>query len=345
MSGQDGSGVGVRSGGRSSLLPRRPIVDARQPASTPRGHIPGAHNLPCSATMTGRRSHALQARVRPQAPPPPPVLKKKAGTWPGWVRACRPGRKPRALQAGARGRGRNGRCVCALHCWRGGLRFSEASPGWPRPSTLGSAPGRGTRCNRHWCGPIRASPGPCGLLGGRTGTARPTWLRGGWSAAASAWWIRAWLHHRGSSFGRLGLPPQPKHRTLRNIALAPSSLPRAAGPICLRPRVFRWSLQDSPRPSAAYAGSTALEPRAPSTSACGARGGVRQARTAPPLAEAKRRRIARRLGPGAGPVALEADCGGGLGRRLPPKMPWTITTVVRSRKPPNTGLCWRFRWI
>jgi len=228
----------------------------------------------------------------------------------GGPRLGRPGESLRALQAGARGRAGTGACVAPslLARWPA---FSEPSPGWPRnaSSLPVSAPGRGLqRCIATGSAQVRASL-PLRLLRERhRAPAKTDLLLELERAASGGGFSEGPWPSRGKAASAASACRPAEHRTLRKSPGA-SSLASCCGPICLRPRVFRWVAAGSPRLWRQMSGSTCgLELRAPSSEARGRRlrGGVTAARRRRPW-RGHTLRDRRRLGPERTPVGPWTD--------------------------------------
>ena len=184
------------------------LVDVRSPAEFARGHIPGAHNLPLfddagrAAVGTlykqqGRRAAVLHglALVGPRLEGMAVELAELA--------AAMPGQPLRLL------------------CWRGGMR--SGSVAWlagqldlPVLRLDG-----GYKAFRRWALELFEQPWPLRLLGGRTGTGKTELLLALAERGVAVVDLEGLAHHRGSSFGGLGLPPQPSSEHYENrLALA-----------------------------------------------------------------------------------------------------------------------------
>ncbi len=107
-----------------------------------------------------------------------------------------------------------------LHCWRGGMR-SEAvawvlSLGGFEVSTLVG----GYKAFRNWALAMPQMPRPILIVGGMTGTGKTDVLTALAAQGEQVLDLEAIASHRGSSFGGLGLPPQPTTEQFENaIAL------------------------------------------------------------------------------------------------------------------------------
>jgi tRNA 2-selenouridine synthase len=115
-----------------------------------------------------------------------------------------------------------------LHCWRGGMR--SGSVAWlagtlDLPVLLLSG---GYKEYRRWVLEQLERPWPIRLLGGRTGSGKTDLLLALQQRGVGVVDLEGLAHHRGSSFGNLGLPPQPSSEHYENrIATALHGLRRA----------------------------------------------------------------------------------------------------------------------
>lgn len=188
------------------------VVDVRSPAEFAQGHIPGACSIPLfddggrAAVGTlykqeGRRAAVLHglALVGPRLETMARQLEALAGRTPGHP--------------------------LRLLCWRGGMR--SASVAWlagqldlPVLRLDG-----GYKAFRRWALEQFEQPWPLRLLGGRTGTGKTDLLLALAERGVAVVDLEGLAHHRGSSFGGLGLPPQPSSEHYENrLALALSAL-------------------------------------------------------------------------------------------------------------------------
>ncbi len=209
------------SGVEAFLTMRGPVVDVRSPAEFAQGHIPGAINLPLfSDAERAEVGTAYKRQGRQQAVS---LGLRLVG--------------PRLEQLGCGLRqvlaGREPGAVLRLHCWRGGMR--SGSVAWLAgvlnlPVQLLAG---GYKAYRRWALELFEQPWPLRVLAGRTGTGKTDLLHALAERGVAVVDLEGLAHHRGSSFGGLGLPPQPSSEHYENrLALALWWL-REAGPIWL----------------------------------------------------------------------------------------------------------------
>ena len=188
-----------------------PLIDVRTPAEFRQGHIPGAANLPLFSDAeraevgTLYKQQGRQAAVLRGLALVGPRMEAMAADLVAWSEAS----------AGASLR---------LHCWRGGMR--SASVAWlaqqlDLPVLLLEG---GYKSYRRWVLALFERPWPLRLLGGRTGSGKTELLLALRERGAAVVDLEGLAHHRGSSFGGLGLPEQPSSEHYENrlaAALAP----------------------------------------------------------------------------------------------------------------------------
>ncbi|NDG74583.1 MAG: tRNA 2-selenouridine(34) synthase MnmH [Synechococcaceae bacterium WB8_1B_136] len=269
------------------------VVDVRSPAEFAQGHIPGAVNLPLF-------SDAERAEVG--------TTYKQLGR----AEAVQLGLGlvgPKLAELGqalSRWSQEGGGAPLRIHCWRGGMR--SASVAWladtlELPAQLLQG---GYKAYRRWvlerleqCWPIR-------LLGGRTGTGKTDLLLALAQRGVAIVDLEGLAHHRGSSFGNLGLPPQPSTEHYENRIAAALHRHRAAREIwveaesaqvgrCRVPAGLWRQMQQAPL----------LEIRRPLEERLRQLVAVYGVQDPQALAEATQR-ISRRLGPQRTAAALEA---------------------------------------
>ena len=187
-----------------------PVVDVRSPQEFAQGHIPGAHNLPLFSDeeraqvgtcykQAGRRA-AVQLGLELVGPKLASLARSLSELTDGEV-------------------------PLRLHCWRGGMR--SGSVAWlaatlDLPVVLLEG---GYKAYRRWVLATFEQPWPLLVLGGRTGTGKTDLLLALQEQGAAVVDLEGLAHHRGSSFGGLGLPEQPSTEHYENrLAMALNAL-------------------------------------------------------------------------------------------------------------------------
>ena len=210
-------------GGREAMEPflasEGALLDVRAPSEYSQGHIPGARNLPL---FSDAERAAVGTTYKQQ----------------GRQEAIQLGLSlvgPRLAELGEalrRAHGESGG-VLRLHCWRGGMR-SESVAWLARQLALPVVVLEGGyKGFRRWVLALLEQPWPVHLLGGRTGTGKTDLLLALRELGVAVIDLEGLAHHRGSSFGGLGQPPQPSTEHYENrLALALHRL-RGTGPIWL----------------------------------------------------------------------------------------------------------------
>jgi len=275
------------------LAGQGPILDVRSPAEYERAHIPGALSLP----LFGDEERAAIGTLYKQQ---------------GRQRAVQQGLALVGPRLAALGQALIEQAALApghplrLHCWRGGMR--SASVAWlagtlDLPVLLLAG---GYKRFRRWALARFEQSWPIRLLGGRTGTGKTELLLALQQRGVAVVDLEGLAHHRGSSFGGLGLPPQPSvehyenrlalalhgHRDAPEIWLEAESSQVGR---CRIPADLWRQMQQAP----------ALEVRRPLQQRLDHLVRIYGVQEPAALAEATRR-IARRLGPGRTAAALEA---------------------------------------
>ncbi len=189
---------------RAFLAAGGPILDVRSPGEFARGHIPGAENLPLFSDEeraeigTLYRQAGRQAAVRHGLERLGPRLATLADA---------------LLRAAATAEG----SPLRLHCWRGGMRsLSVAALAGNLDLPVRVLAG-GYKAWRQWVLLQFERPWPLRLLGGRTGSAKTELLLALRQRGVAVVDLEGRAHHRGSSFGALGLPPQPSTEHYENL--------------------------------------------------------------------------------------------------------------------------------
>ncbi len=181
-----------------------PLIDIRSPKEFIQGHWPGAINMPLftneeralvgSAYNKKGRGQAITLGLR--------IIKPKLLIL-----------KETLLEI----------CKCSsnsslkIYCWRGGMR--SKSLGWfanllkLNPILLNG----GYKTYRKWVLNQFEKPWPLKLIGGKTGTGKTSLLLSLANQGFSVIDLEALANHRGSSFGGIGLPPQPSTEQFENL--------------------------------------------------------------------------------------------------------------------------------
>ncbi|MFN7678327.1 MAG: tRNA 2-selenouridine(34) synthase MnmH [Cyanobacteriota bacterium] len=185
------------------LQTQGPLIDVRTPAEYGRGHIPGAVNLPLFSDGERAEVGTLYKQIGREAA----VRRGLALVAPRLASLADALLEARAAHPNA---------PLRLHCWRGGLRSSSLA--W-LASTL-ALPTQvlegGYKAYRQWVLALMEHPWPLRLLGGRTGTGTTALLRALERRGVAVIDLEDLAGHRGSSFGALGLPPQPSGEQFEN---------------------------------------------------------------------------------------------------------------------------------
>lgn len=176
------------------------LLDVRSPAEFAQGHIPGAISFPL---FTDDERAQVGTCYKQQG--------RDAAVELGFALA---GPKFAGFITQARSLAGNG--PVRLHCWRGGMR-SEAvawvlGMGGLSVTTLVG----GYKTFRRWALMVPAWTRPIWILGGMTGTGKTAVLHALAERGEQVLDLEAIAHHRGSSFGMLGQPPQPTNEQFEN---------------------------------------------------------------------------------------------------------------------------------
>ena len=104
-----------------------------------------------------------------------------------------------------------------LHCWRGGMRSRAVAWMLEMGGLQVSMMEGGYKAFRHWVRTTLGTPKPIQLLGGMTGSAKTEILRALAVQGAQVLDLEGLANHRGSSYGALGMPPQPTTEHFENL--------------------------------------------------------------------------------------------------------------------------------
>jgi tRNA 2-selenouridine synthase len=273
------------------------IVDVRSPGEFAQGHIPGAVNLPLfddgerAEIGTLYRQAGRQAAVRRGLALVGPRLEALAEQ----LQRASEQLPSQPLR---------------LHCWRGGMRsgsMAQLAEQLELPALLLAG---GSKAYRRWVLQRFERPWPLRLLGGRTGTGKTALLLALRQRGVAVVDLEGRANHRGSSFGALGLPPQPSVEHYENLLAMDLGRLQGAREIwleaessqvgrCRIPAALWQQMKQAP----------ALEVRRSLAWRVGQLMAVYGPQDPAAVAEATRR-IARRLGPQRTSLALEAIAAG-----------------------------------
>ena len=177
-----------------------PLVDVRSPGEYAQGHWPGAINIPLFSDAERAEvgtTYKREGRL-------PAIHLGLAMTGPKLSHLAKELDKLRN-QGDPR-----------IYCWRGGMR--SASVAWLaeqidlKPTRLDG----GYKSYRRWVLSRFDQPFPLRVMGGRTGTGKTDLLLALEQRGVAVIDLEGLAHHRGSSFGGLGLPPQPSTEHYEN---------------------------------------------------------------------------------------------------------------------------------
>jgi tRNA 2-selenouridine synthase len=177
------------------------VLDVRSPAEYTQGHIPGAVSFPLFTD-----AERMQVGI---------CYKQK-----GRYEAVELGfaiAGPKFAQFIAQAKELSSDRQVRLHCWRGGMR-SEAVA-WVLNLAgfqVGLLAG-GYKAFRRWVLSTVQLPRPILMLGGMTGTGKTAILQALAQQGEQVLDLEHWASHRGSSYGGLGLPPQPTTEHFENL--------------------------------------------------------------------------------------------------------------------------------
>lgn len=177
------------------------LLDVRSPGEYAQGHIPGSLSLPLF-------SNEERAEVG--------TCYKQQGR----DRAVELGLAitgPKLAQFVSRAKALAPDRTLRIHCWRGGMR--SGSMAWLM-ETAGfkvSLLDRGYKGFRQWVRTTLAISKPVLTLGGMTGTGKTAVLHALATEGEQILDLEQLANHRGSSYGNLGLPPQPTTEQFENL--------------------------------------------------------------------------------------------------------------------------------
>ncbi|MEP0922205.1 tRNA 2-selenouridine(34) synthase MnmH [Leptolyngbya sp. FACHB-711] len=191
------------------------MLDVRSPAEYRQGHIPGAISFPLFTDQeraqvgTCYKHEGRDAAVELGFQ----LVGPKSAQFLATAKQLAPDRRVR------------------VHCWRGGMRSGSVAwvlkMGGFEVATLHG----GYKAFRNWALKTFEQPKPIVILGGMTGTGKTDILLALKNQGAQVLDLEAIASHRGSSYGSLGLPPQPTNEQFENEAAVQWAKFQADSPI------------------------------------------------------------------------------------------------------------------
>jgi len=178
-----------------------PLLDVRSPGEFERGHIPGAISFPLFDDVE-RAQVGICYKHQGRDAAVELGLELVAPKMVGFVR--------RAKQLADR------RWV-RLYCWRGGMRSSSMAWLLETAGLKVALLRGGYKAFRRWVIEVLAQPKPIVTLGGLTGTGKTALLAALANRGEQVLDLENLANHRGSSYGSLGLPPQPSDEHFSNL--------------------------------------------------------------------------------------------------------------------------------
>ena len=207
-----------------SLRTQYPLADVRSPAEYAHAHIPAAFSLPLFSDEERRVVGTTYKQQSREA-----AIKTGLDYFGPKMRMLLEQAEAALEQAG--------RKQILLHCWRGGMRSAAVAwlldmYGFDVYLLQG-----GYKAFRHWVLNRFNQPLPFAVLGGYTGSAKTRIIAQLAAAGQTVIDLEALAGHKGSAFGKLGLPPQPGTEQMENklaLALLQAEQERAAkGTTCI----------------------------------------------------------------------------------------------------------------
>ncbi len=185
------------------------ILDTRSPGEFVAGHIPGAISFPLFSDEE-RAKVGICYKHQGQAAAIELGLEITGPKMANFVREAKRIAPNQAVR---------------LHCWRGGMRSSSMAWLLETAGLKVALLQGGYKTFRRWVRATLASPKPIITLGGMTGTGKTALLHELARQGEQILDLEKLANHRGSSYGALGLPPQPSQEQFDNdLAIAWANL-------------------------------------------------------------------------------------------------------------------------
>jgi tRNA 2-selenouridine synthase len=177
------------------------LLDSRSPGEYAAGHIPGAISFPLFDNDERAQIGTCYKQISPEAAIEL-GLEIIGPKMVGLVRQAKQLAPDRRVR---------------LHCWRGGMRSQSLAWLLETAGFQVTLLDGGYKGFRRWLRSTLAIPRPVLTLGGMTGTGK-TLLLGKLQAQGELILdLEHWANHRGSSYGAVGLPPQPTQEQFDNL--------------------------------------------------------------------------------------------------------------------------------
>jgi tRNA 2-selenouridine synthase len=177
------------------------LLDVRSPAEYTQGHIPDAMSFP----LFSNQERAEVGTCYKQAGRDAAVELGLALVGPKLATFVQQAK----VLAGDR--------TLRLYCWRGGMRSSSMAWLLETAGFQVTLLDRGYKGFRAWVRSALAVSKPILILGGMTGTGKTTVLKALAELDEQVLDLEKLANHRGSSYGALGLPPQPSTEQFENL--------------------------------------------------------------------------------------------------------------------------------
>ncbi len=177
------------------------MLDVRSPAEYQHGHIPGAISFPL---FTNEERASVGTCYKQQG--------RDAAVELGLELVG-----PKLAQFVVRAKELAPDRTLRIHCWRGGMRSSSVAWLMETAGFQVTLLNKGYKGFRQWVRSTLAVSKPIITLGGMTGTGKTSILYALAEEGEQILDLEKYANHRGSSYGNLGLPPQPSTEQFENL--------------------------------------------------------------------------------------------------------------------------------
>lgn len=179
-----------------------PVIDVRSPGEYDHAHIPGAVNIP----LFDNTERAEIGTKYKQAGKDAAVLLGLERIGPKLARFVRQSKKLNPQQK-----------QVLVHCWRGGMRSGSFSWLLNTAGLTASTLAGGYKAYRNAVLAAFAEPRQLIILGGKTGSGKTDILKELARQGEQIIDLEGLAHHKGSSYGAIGQPPQPTTEQYENL--------------------------------------------------------------------------------------------------------------------------------